>query len=136
MKVLYGTKGNNYFIMCSDFKEIYKFDMFGNIESTNGLINDCNNWQEVDFLSYIGTGTNNCELLYNGYKAELGVPLFEAINPIRNYGKYLGTMFNVPHEDDFGRYNQILFLFKKGTVTNSMINSQYPNRVWTRLNNA
>lgn len=133
MKVYYGNKGSEYYIMCRDFNEIYVFDMFGNLCGTNGCVDSCNNWQLVDFLSFVGIGNNNCELLYNGYKAELNMNIFLAIKPFRDYGKFLGTIFNVPHEDDLGRYSQIIFVFPKGTITANIINNQFPKRLWNKL---
>lgn len=133
MKVFYGNKGSEFFIMCVDFKEIYVFDMFGNLCRTNGTIDSCNNWIEVDFLSFVTIGVNNCEVLYNGYKAELGISLFEAIKFYRLQGKYLGTMFNVPHEDSDGKFSQVILVFPKGTLTSTMINNQFPNRLWKKL---
>ena len=135
MKVYYGNKGSEFFIMCTDFKEIYVFDMFGNVCRTDGYIDSCNNWQLVDILSFVQIGVNNCEVLYNGYTTELGIPLFEAIKSIRLEGKYLGTMFNIPHEDDIGRFSQIIFVFPRGTMTSEMVNRKYPNRLWKKLKN-
>lgn len=133
MKVYYGNKGSEFFIMCRDFEEVYVFDMFGNLCRTNGCIDSCNNWQLVDFLSFVSLGVNNCELLFNGYKAELKISLFEAIKPFRSYGKFLGTVFNVPHEDSEGRFTQVIFVYPKGTLKAEMINNQFPNRLWNKL---
>lgn len=135
MKVYYGTKGNSFYIMCigGGFREIYKFDMFGNLEAIDCSIESCNNWVEVDYLSYVGVSAKESEIMYNGIKAYLDIPLLEAIAPIRKYGKFLGTMFNVPHSDDFGRFNQILFIFDKGVITKDIVDKQYPDRVWRPL---
>lgn len=133
MKVYYGSKGSEFFIMCADFKEIYAFDTFGNLSRVNGIVDSCNNWQEVDFLSFVGIGTNNCELLYNGYKSELGIPLLEGIKPFRLRGGYLGTLFNVPHEDNQGRFTQIVIVFPTGFLCDNYINNLFPNRNWIKL---
>lgn len=133
MKVYYGSRGSEFYIMCRDFEEIYVFDMFGTLTRVNGTIDSCNNWQEVDYLSFVNIGTRDCELLFNGYKAELGMPILEAIKPFRLQGKYLGTIFNVPHEDSDGRFTQILIVYPKGVLSYNYINSQYPNRYWNKL---
>lgn len=133
MKVYYGNKGSEFFIMCNEFNEIYVFDMFGNLCRVNGTIDSCNNWQEVDFLSYVGIGTKNCEVLFNGYKTELGIPIFDALSVFRGKGGYLGTMFNVPHEDEVGRFNQIILVYPKGTLSAKMVNNEYSNRLWKKL---
>lgn len=133
MKVYYGNKGSEFFIMCNEFNEIYVFDMFGNLCRVNGTIDSCNNWQEVDFLSYVGIGTKNCEVLFNGYKTELGIPIFDALSVFRSKGGYLGTMFNVPHEDEVGRFNQIILVYPKGTLSANMVNNEYSNRLWKKL---
>lgn len=133
MKVYYGNKGSEFYIMCVDFQEIYVFDMFGNLSSVNGLVSSCDNWQEVDFFSYVGVSLKECEVLYNGYKTKLDIPLFNAIKPLRDKGGYLGTLFNVPHEDDIGRYNQILLLYPKGTISNKFVVNLYPNKTWSKL---
>jgi len=133
MKVYYGNKGSEFFIMCADFREVYAFDMFGNLSKVNGTIDSCNNWQQVDFLSFVSLGVKNCEVLFNGYKAELNIPILEAIQPFRVSGGYLGTMFNVPHEDSEGRFQQILMVFPRGTITSVMVNAKFPNRIWKKL---
>lgn len=133
MKVFYGNRGSEFYIMCSDFREIYVFDMFGNLCRTNGTIDSCNNWQQVDFLSFINIGVKSSELLFNGYKSELNIPLFEALKPFRLNGRYLGTMFNIPHEDEEGKFQQIVLVYQKGTITSSMINNQFPKRCWKKL---
>lgn len=133
MKVYYGNKGSEFFIMCMETKEIYVFDMFGTLCRVNGTIDSCNNWQEVDFLSFVSTGVNSCELLYNGYTTSLNTPILEAIKPYRLVGNYMGTIFNVPHEDSEGRFSQLLMVFKKGVITNRIIISQYPNNYWNKL---
>lgn len=133
MKVYYGSRGSEFYIMCRDFEEIYVFDMFGTLARVNGTIDSCNNWQEVDCLSFVNVGTKDCELLFNGYKADLGMPILEAIKPFRLHGKYLGTMFNVPHEDRDGRFTQIVIVYPKGVLSYDMVNSQYPNRYWNKL---
>lgn len=136
MKVYYGSKGSEFYIMCRDFEEVYVFDMFGTLSRVTGTIDSCNNWQEVDCLSFVNIGTNSCELLFNGYKAELGIPILEAIKPFRLNGKFLGTMFNVPHEDKDGRFTQIVIVYPKGTLSYDMINKQYPNRYWNKLSSS
>ena len=130
MKVFYGSKGSEFYIMCRDFNEVYAFDMFGTLSRVNGSIESCDNWQEVDYLSFVGIGNSNCELLFNNYKAELGVSLLDAIKPFRMGGKYLGTIFNVPHEDSDGRFTQVVFVYPKGTISYGDINNQFPNRYW------
>lgn len=133
MKVYYGNTGNSYHIMCTDTNEIYTFDMFGNLESTKGTIGGVYKWSEVDFISLVGTSNDSCEVLYNGYKSKLNNSLFSYMNTFRNYGKYLGTIFNIPHEDDLGRYNQVLFLYSKGTLEPAVVDKVLQVTNWTKL---
>lgn len=136
MRVFYGNKGLEYYIMCTDFKEIRVFDMFGNLSDVTGTIDSCNNWLEVDFLSFISTGVNSCELLFNGYKVELYNSLFKELKPYKIHGKYLGTMFSILHEDGTeGRFLQVILVYKKGVISSKKVNEQYPNRYWRRLIN-
>ena len=136
MKVYYGSKGSEFYIMCRDFNEIYVFDMFGTLCRVNGTIDSCSNWQEVDYLSFVNIGTRNCELLFNDYKAELGIPLLDALKPFRLMGKYLGTMFNVPHEDNGGRFTQVVIVYPKGTLSYNYIEKQFPKRYWNKISSS
>ena len=134
MKVYYGKKNSSHFIMCTDFKEVYSFDMFGNLEGIIGGIDSCNSWIEVDFISIAGIG-NTCEVMYNGYVSEIKMSVFECMNIFRSYGKYLGTILNIPHEDSEGHFNQILFIYKKGTMSSHTVNSKLPNNYWKPFKN-
>ena len=135
MKVYYGIKGNSHFIMCQNSMEIYEFDSFGNLVSTLGTVSSCESWLEVDYLSFVGVGTSDCELLYKNLKARLRTPISTAIRPVRQYCNFLGTMFSIPHEDELGKFNQILFVFKKGEITDKMVFTQYPNVSWKTISN-
>ena len=42
-------------------------------------------------------------------------------------------MFNVPHEDEVGRFNQIILVYPKGTLSAKMVNNEYSNRLWKKL---
>lgn len=129
MKVYYGNRRSSYYIMCTDFKEVYSFDMFGNLEGVVGSIDSCNSWIEVDFISIVGAG-NTCEVMYNGYVTEANMSLHECLNIFRNHGCYIGTIFNIPHKDTEGYFNQVLFVYKKGDMVSTTINSKLPNNYW------
>lgn len=133
MKVFFGCKGSSYYIMCKDFNEVYSFDTFGNMLSDKGGVSSCDNWQEVDIVSLVGVGSGSCEILCNDVKAVLTDPIMSNVATLRKMGGYLGTIFNVPHLDDKGKFNQILFVFKKGDMPKEKISKIFPNRVWNRL---
>ena len=119
--------------MCKDFKEIYSFDMFGNFLSTSGTIGSCYNWVEVDFISIVSVSVNSCEVLSNGFKTVVQKPLFEVARDIRDYGRFLGTMFNILHADDIGKFNQILFVYSKGILPKDILGKKCINCIWSPL---
>lgn len=135
MRVYYGNSGGQHYVMCRDFEEVYSFDTFGNLAGTKGGVSSCHSWVEVDFISIVSSTINTCEVLTNGYKCVVNKPLFEVVSNIRNHGKFLGTMFNILHSDDLGKFNHILFIYRKGVVsTSALINAMYPNCTWNTLN--
>ena len=127
MKVYLGNKGRNYFIMGVEgaYREVYAFNMFGNLESTTGGVSSCDNWREVEYISLVGQG-NYCEILCSSRKNRVNENMMSCVANIRGMGGYIGTIFSVPHEDELGRYNQILFVYDKGVDTLSLIKSKIP----------
>lgn len=133
MKVFYGNSGGNHYIMCSDYNEVYSFDMFGNTLKCGGGVSSCQSWLEVDFVSIVDTSLRSCEILCNGLKASLNKPLFEVARELKDKGNYLGTMYNIKHEDDLGKYNQIIFVYRKGVLPNRYLDIKYPNLSWKTI---
>lgn len=119
--------------MCRDFEETCCFDMFGNIQNFNAGVSSCDNWQEVDVISLVGVGSSSCEMLYNGSKTLMDKPLMDNVSVLRKESGYIGTIFNVPHEDNLGKYSQILFVYKKGNMPKERIDRIFPNRAWNKL---
>lgn len=132
MKVYYGSKYKNHYIMCTDFNEIYSFDMFGNLESKVGSVASCDYWMEVDCISLVGVG-NSCEIMFNGQVSRLNTTLFGAISKLRDLGRYVGTMFNLIHEDESGKFNQVVFLYLKDLKVESIISNCFPGLVWSPI---
>lgn len=133
MKVYFGSKGSKYFILCPEFEECYSFNMFGTLVSKEEGISSCDNWSEVDFISFVSSDTRSCELLYNSEKAVINEPLLNCILSIRKYGKYLGTAFTIEHEDSVGKYTQVIFVLNKGVITKSMLGKRFSINNWNSL---
>ena len=60
-------------------------------------------------------------------------PLMDNVSVLRKESGYIGTIFNVPHEDNLGKYSQILFVYKKGNMPKERIDRIFPNRAWNKL---
>lgn len=121
MQTYLGFSGNNRCIMCKDYNEIYVFDFFGNFLSSNGLISSCSNWREVDVVSLVDNGVSGCEAFFNGSKMDTRTSLMNSVAKLRDYGGHITNMLTVPHEDSIGKYNQVLFVYKKGFMSSSIL---------------
>ena len=133
MKVFYGSNSGNHYIICKESQEKYVFDSFGNYLNSKASINDCNNWVEVDYISIVNVGVNDCELLYSNHKAVLGIPMMVALKRLMDLGNYKETVFSIKHNDDLGVYHQVIILFPKNVSINSFIELLFPNKLWTPL---
>lgn len=133
MKVYFGSSGSEYYVMCVDFNEVFVFDMFGTCVGRVGCIDSCRSWVEVDFVSIVGVGVRSCEVLCNGCVTEVSRSLFDVLRVYRSRGGYLGTIFSVSHEDEFGRFSQVVLVFPKGYITKEIINMDYPGNVWKSI---
>lgn len=133
MRVYFGSKGNRYFILCPDFKECYAFNMFGTLESRESSISSCDKWVEVDFLSFVGSGVGDCEVLLNDKKAVISKPLLNCVADIRSFGNYLGTAFTISHDDGVGKFTQIIFVAHKGVFTEGMLERKFSINSWNSL---
>lgn len=107
------------------FKEVYCFNMFGTLENPNGSISSCDNWQEVEFISLVGVG-NTCEVMCNGLKSGINSMLMNCMAKVRDRRGYVGTIFSVGHEDNIGKFNQVLFIYPKGSNITSMLVQEFP----------
>lgn len=133
MRVYFGSKGRNYFIMAigngtEQFKEVYSFNMFGNLENTNCSISSCDNWREVGFISLVGED-KYCELMSNTFKGKMDDLLMLCVAKVRNRGGYIGTIFSIPHKDGDSSYNQVLFLYNTVGDCDSVVVGEFPKLV-------
>jgi len=133
VKVYFGSKGSRYYILCPDFSECYSFNMFGTLESSEASISSCSNWVEVDFISFVNTGGNKTELLFNDSKTVLNKSLLDCTSAIRDKGNYLGTMFTISHKDSEGMFTQVFFVAHKGLFTKRMLEERFSIDVWDSL---
>ena len=119
--------------MCPEFNEIYSFNTFGTLESASANVGSCDNWVEVDFISFVSTDMKVCEVLYNDSKAMVYKSLFDCTSFIRKYGNYLGTMFTISHEDSIGKFNQVFFVAHKGVIRKSILERGLAIKEWKNL---
>lgn len=133
MRIYYGNSGRNYYIMCRDFEEIRVFDMFGNVIGDTGGVSSCSKWIEVDCISILGVSSNNCEILLNDKKATINDTIYNITSKIRARSGYLGIMFNIPHYDEVGKFNQVLFVYRKGELDKEIISKMFSVSVWKPL---
>lgn len=132
MKVYFGTKGNKYYVLSTEFSECYIFDNFGSLVSNGGSISSCDNWVEVDFLSFVSTGFG-CEVMFDGEKSEVGNTLEDCTKIIRDIGNYVGTMFFINHKDSRGSFTQVFFIFNKGVFSKKVLESKLKVSGWSSL---
>lgn len=133
MRVYFGNRNNNYFILSPDYNECYSFNRFGTLENKEASISSCENWVEVDFVSFVSVGGNKTEIMFNGEKAVLGLSLFDCTSKIRHMGNYLGTMFTLKHEDEQGKFTQVFFIAHKGRFTKSIFSREFGISSWNSL---
>lgn len=132
METMYGCKGSELFIMDVTNKQVYAFNNFGCLSNTKGLISSCNNWQKVDVISLVGEG-NTCELLFDGFKCKLNSSIMSNVAKLRKTSGYIGTVLMISHEDEFGKYNQILFVYKKGIMSKEKVSQILGCSGWITL---
>ena len=135
MECYFGSSKGDYVILCKDgdYRDVYRFGTFGNLIDTCGSIADCNTWYDVDIVSIVGVGTKRCEVLFNESKVVVDEPLMNVLVKVREFGNYLGNIFTIQHEDDLGKFTQVIFAYHKGSFTKRMILGKYSEGEWIGL---
>lgn len=133
MKTYFSNKYGDYYIMCKDFDEVYSFNSFGNVVRRTGGVSSCNSWQEVGIISIVGGAFAPCEILCNGETAIIGESLVNIMCKIRDKGSYIGTVFSVPHEDDNGKFTQIIFIYPLHVNPKDIVNRIYEGVSWRKI---
>lgn len=115
-----GTKGNTYYIFCTETDEGYLFDSFGKglqiTTSKSARLEIMNKYTEVDIISIVKNDTGS-NVLCNGYMKNINKDYMSILDIIRkSFAKERqnNIMYSISHPEYI---SQVLLVFKKNTIS-------------------